>query len=60
MIRRLLYLNGIAILCVILFHTTNWGLTAMFAWTPRYLPVSEPVFDQTGSPAYYWIRFALW
>jgi peptidoglycan/LPS O-acetylase OafA/YrhL len=56
--RRLLYLNGIAILCVILFHTGGWGFTAMFAWTPRYLPVSEPVFDQTGSPAYYWVRFA--
>jgi len=56
MVRRLLYLNGIAILCVVLFHTTSWGLTAMFAWTPRYLPVSEPVFDQTGSLPYYWIR----
>ena len=30
----------------------------MFFWTPRYLPVNEPVFDQTGSLAYYWIRFA--
>ena len=58
MVRRLLYLNGLAILFVILFHTTGWGLTAMFAWTPRYLSVNEPVFYQTGSLPYYWIRFA--
>jgi hypothetical protein len=53
MVRRLLYLNGIAILCVIFYHTAGWGMTAMFAWTPRYLPVSAPVFDQTGSLPYY-------
>jgi fucose 4-O-acetylase-like acetyltransferase len=57
MVRRLLYPNGLAILFVVLFHTTSWGMTAMFAWTPRYLPVSEPVFDQTGSLPYYWVRF---
>jgi hypothetical protein len=58
MVRRLLYLNGIAIFFVVLYHSVSWGSTAMFAWTPRYLPVAAPVFDQTGSVAYYWIRFA--
>ena len=56
MVRRLLYLNGIAILFVIFFHAAGWGFTAMFAWTPRYLPVSAPVYDQVGSLAYYWLR----
>lgn len=28
----------------------------MFAWTPRYLPVSAPVYDQVGSLSYYWLR----
>jgi fucose 4-O-acetylase-like acetyltransferase len=56
MVRRLLYLNGLAILAVILFHTAGWGFVAMFAWTPRYLPVAEPVFDQFGSVSYYVLR----
>jgi peptidoglycan/LPS O-acetylase OafA/YrhL len=57
MIRRLLYLNGLAIIGVILFHAAGWGFVAMIAWTPRYLPVVEPVFDQVGSLSYYWLRF---
>jgi len=57
MVRRLLYFNGIAILAVILFHSTGWGFTAMISWTPRYLPVSEPIFDQVGSLSYYVLRF---
>ena len=56
MVRRLLYLNGLAALAVILFHSAGWGFVAMFAWTPRYLPVMEPVFDQAGSFSYYVLR----
>jgi peptidoglycan/LPS O-acetylase OafA/YrhL len=36
MTRKLLYLNGIAILTVILFHSGGWGLMAMFSWAHRY------------------------
>jgi probable poly-beta-1,6-N-acetyl-D-glucosamine export protein len=36
MARRLLLLNGIAIVCVILFHAAGWSYTAMFAWVHRY------------------------
>lgn len=57
MVRRLLYLNGLGVLAVILFHSAGWGFVAMFAWTPRYLPVMEPVFDQAGSFSYYVLRF---
>lgn len=56
MIRRLLVLNGLAILGVILFHATGWGFVAMIAWTHRYLPVTVPNYDQVGSISYYLFR----
>lgn len=56
MVRRLLLLNGLAILGVILFHASGWGFVAMFAWAHRYLPVTSPNYDQVGSLAYYVIR----
>jgi peptidoglycan/LPS O-acetylase OafA/YrhL len=54
--RRLLLLNGLAILCVILFHAVGWGFTALFAWPHRYLPVTSPNYDQVGSLTYYGLR----
>ncbi|HET7010802.1 MAG TPA: acyltransferase [Anaerolineales bacterium] len=54
--RRLLLLNGLAILGVILFHSGGWGFTAMFAWAHRYMPVASPNYDQMGSAAYYGLR----
>jgi peptidoglycan/LPS O-acetylase OafA/YrhL len=57
MIRRLLVLNGLAVLGVVLYHATGWGFIAMFWWTHRYMPVSVPNFDQMGNPAYYSLRF---
>jgi len=56
MLRRLLMLNGLAILGVILFHAAGWGFTAMFAWTHRYLPVTVPDFGQVGTLSYYLLR----
>lgn len=56
MLRRLLLLNGIAIVGVILFHAAGWGFTAMFAWTHRYLPVTVPNFDQVDTLSYYALR----
>jgi peptidoglycan/LPS O-acetylase OafA/YrhL len=56
MTKRLLAMNGLAILSVILFHSAGWGYTAMFAWTPRYLPVNAPNFDQIGTLPYYLFR----
>ncbi len=56
MIRRLLTLNGLAVLGVILYHVTGWGFTAMFWWTHRYRDVSVPNFDQFGSLTYYSMR----
>jgi surface polysaccharide O-acyltransferase-like enzyme len=57
MARKLLYLNGLAIIAVILFHTAGTGFTAMFAWGHRYLPDSVPVMSQVGSLSYYGLRF---
>jgi peptidoglycan/LPS O-acetylase OafA/YrhL len=56
MIKKLLILNGLAILGVILFHASGWGFVAMIAWTHRYLPVTVPNYDQIGGSAYYLFR----
>ena len=56
MIRRLLILNGLAILGVILFHSSGWGFVAMFAWVSRYMPDATSNFEQAGSAAYYAFR----
>jgi len=56
MTRRLLTLNGLATICVVLYHASGWGFVAMFWWTHRYLPVTSPNFDQIGSTAYFALR----
>lgn len=53
MIRRLLQLNGVAILCVILFHASGWGFVAMLFWADRYGAVPA---DQIGTFSYYVLR----
>jgi peptidoglycan/LPS O-acetylase OafA/YrhL len=53
MSRRLLLLNGLAILAVVCNHATNYAFIAMFWWTDRYRPVTVPNYDWLGSPAYY-------
>lgn len=58
MSRRLLQLNGLAILAVILFHSAGWGFTAMFSWAHQYLPVASPDYSQRGSLAYYYLTTA--
>jgi probable poly-beta-1,6-N-acetyl-D-glucosamine export protein len=55
-IRRLLLLNGLAILGAVVNHSTGWGFTALFWWTDRYQPVSVPDFSQVGSASYYALR----
>lgn len=56
MAKRLLLLNGVAISCVILFHATGYGFTAMFAWAHRYREVSSPNYDAVGTVPYYALR----
>jgi len=53
MVRRLLLLNGFAIIAVVIFHATGWGFVAMFSWTHRYMAVTSPNYDQLGSIWYY-------
>lgn len=57
MSRKLLYLNGIAIFSVILFHSAGWVLTAMFSWFYRYYPADLSPDFLIGSPGYYGMRF---
>ena len=56
MVRRLLYLNGLAVLGVVLNHAIAWSYIALFWWAHRYRPVASPNFDQMGSLAYYILR----
>lgn len=56
MFRRLLYLNGLAIIGVILYHAVGWGFVAMFAWAHRYSPVAAPTVDQVNPASYYLLR----
>ncbi len=51
--RRLLILNGIAIIAVVANHASHAGFVAMFWWTDLYRNVTVPNFDQLGSLSYY-------
>jgi len=50
--KRLFWLNGIAILAVVINHAIGWGFTAMFWWTDRYRDTVVPNFDAIDSPMY--------
>ena len=56
MIKKLLALNGLAIIFAVAYHAAGWGFTALFWWTDRYLPVEVPNFDQMGSFNYFGLR----
>ena len=53
MAKKLLILNGLAILMIPLQHATAYGLQALFEWTNRYLPVEVPNYDLLGSVPYH-------
>jgi len=57
MIRKFLYLNGIAIISVILFHASGWGFTAMFPWAHRYMVSGTDPYLNIGSVSYFVLRF---
>lgn len=56
MARRLLQLNGIAIIGVLVNHAVGWGFIALFWWTDRYREVAVPNFDAMGSLNYLLLR----
>jgi len=56
MVKRFLYLNGLAIIAVVLYHASGWGFIAMFWWTYRYREAPVPDFSQIGSGSYYALR----
>jgi probable poly-beta-1,6-N-acetyl-D-glucosamine export protein len=56
MIRRMLYLNGLAITSVVLFHAVGMSFVAMIAWSHRYLPPGVPGTSQIGNLSYYLLR----
>jgi len=56
MVKRFLYLNGLAIIAVVLYHASAWGFIAMFWWTDRYRQTQVPDFSQMGGGSYYALR----
>jgi surface polysaccharide O-acyltransferase-like enzyme len=56
MIKKLLALNGIAIIGAVMYHAAGWGFVAMFWWTDRFRDVSVPNFDLFGSFSYFGLR----
>lgn len=56
MVKRLLYLSGLGVICVVLFHTAGMGFTSKFFWAHRFLPASINPFDQVGDSQYYLLR----
>lgn len=56
MFKRLLFLNGLATIGLILFHSAGWGFVAMYHWRERYLPLVGTGADQPGGVAYYVLR----
>jgi peptidoglycan/LPS O-acetylase OafA/YrhL len=57
--KKLLVLNGLAILAVVMNHSAHRGFTAMFWWAHRFQPVVSPNFDQLGSVSYYVLSIIL-
>ncbi len=55
MTRRLLLLNGLAVIAVAVHHASGFGFQAMFDWTDRYMAVSVPNYDQVGSLQFWMI-----
>jgi len=56
MVRRLLILNGLAILGAVVNHSSGWGFTALFWWTDRYRGGAVPDFSELGGGSYYALR----
>lgn len=56
MTKRLLLLNGLAVIGAVLNHAAGWGFTSLFWWTDRYQSVAVPDFSQIGSATYYGLR----
>jgi peptidoglycan/LPS O-acetylase OafA/YrhL len=55
-VKRLLVLNGLAIIGAVIHHSAHWILTSMFYWTDKYRPVAVPNFDQINGISYYFLR----
>lgn len=56
MVRRLLYLNGLATLNVVIYHATAWVYISMFWWAHRYAEVISPDFTRLGGFPYFVVR----
>lgn len=55
MTKKLLVLNGFAVLGVAIHHAAAYGLLALFEWTHAYRDVVTPNYDMMGSPSYWYL-----
>jgi peptidoglycan/LPS O-acetylase OafA/YrhL len=56
-VRRLLYLSGLSIFAVVIFHAAGLGFVAMFAWAHRYTDAASGATpDAAGSLSYWLLR----
>ena len=55
MIKKLLVLNGFAVLGVAIHHAAAYGLLALFTWTHAYRDVVTPNYDMLGTPSYWYL-----
>ena len=58
MTRKLLVLNGFAVLGVAIHHAAAYGLQALFDWAHAYRDVVSPNYDMMGSPEYWYLMGA--
>jgi peptidoglycan/LPS O-acetylase OafA/YrhL len=56
MVRRLLALNGIAVILAVSHHSIVWAVTAMFWWTDRYSATTVPNYDRMYGFAFNGLR----
>lgn len=55
MTKKLLVLNGLAVIGVGVHHAAAYGLLALFTWTDAYRDVIVPNYDMLGSPSYWYL-----
>lgn len=55
MTKKLLVLNGFAVLGVAIHHAAAYGLLAIFSWAHLYRDVITPNYDMMGSPSYWYL-----
>jgi fucose 4-O-acetylase-like acetyltransferase len=57
MFRRIYILMGISIFAVVLTHSVNFGLWALYAWNDRYMSFLPPDYNPFVTPQWFFLIF---